>query len=95
MRCGSRADRRLKTGAEQTCSAPNPRPLCATNGHRYHSDAHEAQVTRTVRNLTTRWTHKGPPLMGGGPLMLLSNSTQDASLSSRPAPSRDCRKGLP
>jgi hypothetical protein len=37
--------------------------------------SHEAQVTRaSVRNLTTRWTHKGPPLMDGGPLRLLSIS---------------------
>ena len=28
----------------------------------------------SVRNLTTRWMHKGPPLMGGGPLKLLSIS---------------------
>ena len=29
---------------------------------------------RQVRILTTRWMHKGPPLMGGGPLKLLSIS---------------------
>ena len=40
-----------------------------------NTDAHEAQVTRaSVRNLTTRWTHKGPPLVDGGPLRLLSIS---------------------
>jgi hypothetical protein len=40
-----------------------------------NTDAHEALVTRaSVRNLTTRWTHKGPPLMDGGPLRLLSIS---------------------
>jgi hypothetical protein len=40
-----------------------------------NTDAHEAQVTRaSVRSLTTRWTHKGPPLVDGGPLRLLSIS---------------------
>ena len=40
-----------------------------------NTDAHEAQVTRaSVRNFTTRWTHKGPPLMDGGPSRLLSIS---------------------
>ena len=40
-----------------------------------NTDAHEAQVTRaSVTSLTTRWTHKGPPLVDGGPLRLLSIS---------------------